>query len=72
MKIRKEIQEFAEQMERVMQKHDIRKGNSWKRMSVDELTRLLAVKYVETTKGTPVRNEYIDVANYCMLLYHKD
>jgi len=47
MEIRKEIQEFAGQMERVMQAHDQKKGESWKELPVPFLMSKLQEEYAE-------------------------
>ena len=72
--MRKEIQEFAEEMERIMAKHDAKKGDSWK--SPDTFTqRFLIEKFYEETKeamqNRADKSEYVDVANICMMLWYR-
>ena len=69
MQIRPEIQIFAEAMEVVMQKHDKKKGDSWKRMYVEDLQILLSEEIEELPKGVGKVGEYVDVANFCMMLW---
>jgi len=73
--LRKEVLEFAQEMERVMSEHDYKKGDSWKRCSLDYLWERLseeiseAVYEAENERGNP--EEFIDVANFCMMIYHR-
>jgi len=70
MEIRKEIQGFAEAMERVMRQHDGDKGETWKDLSFETL-QILMLKEVEETKLLDAKlGEWVDVANLCMMIYH--
>lgn len=77
MKIRKEIMEFAENMERVMRYHDDEKGNSWKDLDLSELERKLIEEMAEVmtiiSKDDIMSygDELFDVANVCMMLQHE-
>lgn len=68
--IRWEIMVFAEVMEKVMTKHDLVKGDSWKEMSFDELQKRLLEEVEETERFTATLSEWVDVANICMMIYH--
>lgn len=70
--MRKEIQEFAEQMEKVMAAQDATKGDSWKSMTAEKLVQLMNTKL----KGGRAHygfgeypNDYVDVANFCMMVW---
>ena len=72
--MREEIEEFAEEMEKVMQKHDRYKKDSWKTCKLDYLEKKLVEEYKEWkdgTKGIPAMDELVDIANVCMMLYHR-
>lgn len=72
--MRKEIQDFAEQMERVMAAQDITKGDSWKKMEPEELVGLLRQKQNGGKAGYGFGdepNDYVDAANYCMMIWHR-
>lgn len=67
--IRKEIRDFAAQMENVMQDHDAVKGDSWKSMNVDALQNLLLKKVFEAQQTKAPAKEWVDVANFCMMVF---
>jgi len=72
--MRKSIKEFAEQMEKVMQMHDRYKKDSWKTCKVEYLEKKLVEEYKEwqdITMGCNAKDEVIDIANICMMLYHR-
>lgn len=74
--MREEIKEFAENMELVMKEHDDEKGDSWKDMASPLLGELLEKEFEEWkyTPGKYGRNgqiELLNIANSCMMLYHK-
>ena len=74
MEVRKEIKEFAEEMERVMQEHDAEKGDSWKKRPSYFLIKVLLGKVEEfhyTESNYKAREEVVDIANYCMMLFHR-
>jgi len=77
---RREIQEFAEAMEEVMQKHDAEKGDSWKSMPLHTLEHLLLSEVREWNasrlrhidgENHPKEKEVIDIANIAMMLWHR-
>jgi len=70
MIIRKEIMAFAQAMEKVMQKHDLIKGDSWKEMSHQALQTLLRQEMVESECDNAKIGEWIDIANICMMIYN--
>lgn len=73
--LRPEIIEFAKEMERVMQKHDKSKGDSWKRMEILDLENMLLEEFEEQKLGFAMSgksdNENIDIANFCMMLWQR-
>ena len=73
-KTRKEIKEFAEAMESIMKRHDGTKGDSWKTVSIKHLEECLEREFEEwkSDKKTVIgKREVIDVANICMMLFHR-
>ena len=74
MKIRKEIMDFALVMEKVMRLHDRYKKDSWKECKLSYLEKKLIEEYKEWNdagKECPAKNEVIDIANVCMMLFHR-
>jgi hypothetical protein len=69
--VRSEIMDFARNMERVMGKHDSIKGDSWKTMSMDELLYLLSEEVEELASNPDSHEEFIDIANFCMMLWNR-
>lgn len=70
--IRAEIMLFAEEMERVMRKHDAEKEDSWKYVSVDYLLLKLQEEYGEVSVDTQKNPmELVDLANVAMMLFHR-
>jgi len=72
--MRKEIKEFAEEMERVMQENDAIKRNSWKNLPISYLEHKLIEEYQEWYLLSNIKNnkkELIDIANICMMLWHR-
>ena len=72
--MREEIKEFAEEMEKVMQKHDRYKKDSWKTCNLEYLEKKLVEEYKEWKDGNvlcPLKNEVVDIANVCMMLFHR-
>ena len=68
--IRKEILEFAEQMEMVMQENDGDKGDSWKNLSIDFLDEKIDEEFYEWFESGD-KAELIDIANVAMMLWHR-
>lgn len=79
MVLRDEILEFACAMEEKMAIHDKERGDEWKEFMVHYLVRRLANEYHEflSSLATPkpdfdkVREELVDTANLCMMLYNR-
>jgi len=79
MVMRKEILSFARRMEIKMAMHDDDRGDEWKELVVNYLVRRLANEYHEflSCLATPkpdfdrVREELVDVANFCMMLHNR-
>lgn len=72
MKLRPEIQRFAEEMELLMSLNDEKKGDSWKEFddSVDVfLHGKLREEYLECMQEDCDVSEYADLANICMMLW---
>lgn len=68
--MRKEVIEFAEEMERVLSVHDAKKGDSWKELPIHVLDGKLCEEYREANLSH-VPKEYVDVANVCMMLWQR-
>jgi hypothetical protein len=66
--ISQEVQEFAEAMQRVLDKHKDR-GDTWKQCSFDYLQSRMIDEVRETREDDPKISEWIDVANFCMMIY---
>ena len=74
IEIRKEIMEFAEEMERIMNKHDINKSDSWKTCDEGFLWKKLREEWKELDdcySDESKSKEFIDVANVCMMLWNR-
>jgi len=69
-KIRPEILRFADIMEVVMSKNDSEKGDSWKRLPHDELQAMLLKEVEESNVDNAKIKEWIDIANFCMMIYN--
>lgn len=67
MEIRPEIQKFAKYMESIMREHDKIKGDSWKKMHREDLKELFK-KEVNEALESNTDSEFIDVANFCMMI----
>lgn len=67
--IRDEIMFFAQAMEEIMRKHDALKRDSWKDMTHEELQKLFLVEVKETQDENAMSKEWVDVANFCMMIY---
>ena len=73
-KVRPEIEEFALAMEQMMSMHDGRKGDSWKTCDLNHLQKKLLeefAEYIYPDEECFVDAELIDIANICMMLYHR-
>ena len=71
--MRKEIYEFAEELERVMSENDAEKGDSWKTMSVEEHRDGLDDETDELWAALTLKEEMkelIDVGNRCWMLWN--
>lgn len=76
VEVRDSIREFAIEMEAVMSKHDDRKGNSWKGCEIEYLETKLKTEFEEWKEEMMGRtdkrgDEVIDIANMCMMLWHR-
>ena len=72
--MRKEIQEFAEMMEKVMSQHDSVKKDSWRTMPLPVLKDLLCAEcceFFQSCGRREAKDELVDIANICMMIYHK-
>jgi hypothetical protein len=76
--VNKTVDEFAEEMKRVLlSPKNIIKGNSWKTMDIDSLKHHLRSEYAEWRDSEEMneeesdRRELIDIANICMMLWHR-
>ena len=65
-RIREDIHYFADEMEKIMRKHDSMKGDTWKRMDDDYLIEKLKEEYNEVIETRKIE-EFIDLANICMM-----
>lgn len=75
--MREEIKEFAEAMEEKMKLRERDWGDEWKELDVLFLYRRLDNEYNELhtymmqTRPEPIQRELVDVANFCMFLWHR-
>ena len=71
------IQAFADEMQLVMSKHDEDKGESWMDCPAKYLLDGLDTEIEELAKArgnlniANVREELVDIANYCMMLWNR-
>jgi len=68
--IRPNILSFAKKMELVMKRHDLVKGDSWKDLDEEYLWDKLQEEFDEVV-ASRFSKELIDLANICMVLYHR-
>lgn len=72
MKPRPEVQWFAEEMERVLQRNDHKGG--WQSMGHWEIHQRISEEFGEVTRtlagaeGGSLLDELVDVANFCMFM----
>jgi len=72
--MRKEIKDFAEEMERIMAFHDEEKGDSWKNPDEVNETFLwgkLREEFIECMHEEAPPEELADLANICMILWNR-
>lgn len=69
--MREEIQNFAEEMERVMEDNSQDKGESWKRMSLGDLNEKLKEELEEWDDEIYSKEELVDIADCCMMLWNR-
>jgi hypothetical protein len=74
--LRPEVREFADEMERELRKHDLKKGDSWKTMDEVVLSYMLTDvwdKLDDLDHENPEQecSELIDLANIAMMLWHR-
>lgn len=68
--MRKEIEDFANEMEQVMKRHDELKGSSWKTCDLEFLEQKRAEEHREyNSTGNP--RELVDEANILMMLWNR-
>ena len=65
-----EIVEFVKEMEIKMREKEAIKGDSWKRCAVDYLKLGLQSEYGEAINSKDPK-EYIDLGNYCWMIFHR-
>jgi len=73
MVMRREILIFASAMENKMATHDKDRGDEWKHMSIQQLAKRLGQEFAELKSQASekdIRRELVDVANFCMMLWH--
>ena len=74
METEKALSEFVIQMEDTLQKHSGEKGDSWNdcdmQFLIDKLEEEIK-EYRDETKPLAKAEELVDVANMCMMLYHR-
>lgn len=74
-KLRSEVREFAEAMEKTLKKHDKTKGDSWKNeLTIEELADKFNAHYDEWIHAVyedEDQTRCVDMANYLMMLYHR-
>ena len=65
---------FCDQMELVLDEHYPKKGETWQTNTIGQLEERLIEEFDEWKKSnSPLQSaeELIDVANFCMFLYHR-
>lgn len=70
MTMRPELQEFAEECERVLKKHDAAKDDSWQSCNLLYLYNKL-MEEIEEFKKNPTDHNLPDITNICMMLWHR-
>ena len=73
-RLRPEVLEFAQEMEKVLRENDAEKGDSWKKMYMSELHECLnkeADEYWAAETDEDSAKECVDAANILMMLYHR-
>jgi len=68
--VRKEIMEFAEEIERVMTIHDTKKGDSWKTLSIGFLEEKMEEEWDEWFSN-PCKEEAVDIGAMSMMLWNR-
>jgi len=68
--MRDEILDFAKEMDKTMNRHQVSKGDSWKTCEISFLKNKLGEEYEEFIE-TVRPSELIDIANICMMLHHR-
>jgi len=69
--MRPDILSFAEKMEDAMSRHDIIKADSWKYIDEQYLWNKLYEEFEEAITSQFPADELVDLANICMMLYHR-
>ena len=73
IRLRPEVLEFAQEMEKVLRENDAEKADSWKTMPMYELHECLnkeAGEYWAAETEEDSAKECVDSANILMMLYH--
>jgi len=74
IKMRKDVLEFAKEMEKVLRENDAEKGDSWKTMYMSELYECLnneSGEYWAAETDEDSAKECVDCGNILMMLYHR-
>jgi len=74
IKLRPEVLEFAQEMEKILRANDVKKGDSWKIMDISELWESLnneVDEYWAAETDEDSAKECVDAANILMMLYHR-
>lgn len=72
--MREDLEKFALEMEKILLKHDKKKGDSWKTCDIKYLENKLEEEFREWKNTSVPLNkgvEVIDIANICMMLWHR-
>lgn len=77
MNVRKEIQDFAEEMEKKMQEMDETKADSWRNVHIARLRGALDLEFKEWEKAVndlgdgEETEELVDIANFCWMIHQR-
>jgi len=70
----RDVEKFAEAMTLVLSEHADEKGDSWKRCDIAFLQAKLqeeVKEYQDASGSFRKAQELVDIANFCMMLYHR-
>jgi len=68
--MKNEMYLFVTAMENTLEKHQKKKGDSWKDCDIEFLENKLVEEYNEW-KDSKDKHELVDIANICMMLYNR-